>query len=137
MAAAAARRNGVKAKGEGLVPSRAPVAEVVPGMGIGYAFAMQIIALRALRRFWDKHPQAEVPLQLWYAHASKAEWASPADIKRQFGASVDFIGDNRVIFDLGGNKYRLIVHVAYAYKRALVKFVGTHAEYDKINAETV
>lgn len=98
---------------------------------------MQVIALRPLRQFWEKHPQAETPIKVWYAAASKAEWKSPADIKAQFGASVDFVGDNRVIFDLSGNKYRLIVHVAYAYKRALVKFIGTHAEYDKINAETI
>ena len=83
------------------------------------------------------HPQAERPLKVWYATAVKAEWTGPADIKRQFGASVDFVGDNRVIFDLGGNKYRLVVRIAYTYKRALVKFIGTHAEYDGINAETV
>ena len=98
---------------------------------------MQVIALRTLRQFWERHPQAETPVKVWYAAASKAEWASPADIKRQFGGSVDFVGDNRVIFDLSGNKYRLIVHISYRYKRALVKFIGTHAEYDRINAETI
>ena len=55
----------------------------------------------------------------------------------EFGATVDFIGDNRLIFDIGGNRYRLIVHVSYVYKRVLVKFVGTHAEYDRIEPETV
>ena len=55
----------------------------------------------------------------------------------QFGGSVDFIGDNRVIFDLGGNKYRLVVHVSYRFGRLLVKFIGTHAEYDRIDPETV
>ena len=98
---------------------------------------MQVIALRTLRQFWGRHPQAETPIKVWYAAASKAEWVSPADIKRQFGGSVDFVGDNRVIFDLSGNKYRLIVHISYRYKRALVKFIGTHAEYDRINAETI
>jgi len=98
---------------------------------------MQIVAHRTLRQFWEKHPPAETLVRVWYALASNAEWGGPADIKRQFGASVDFVGDNRVIFDLGGNKYRLILHVTYAYKRALVKFIGTHAEYDKINPETV
>lgn len=58
-------------------------------------------------------------------------------IKRQFGGTVDFVGDNRVIFDLGGNKYRLIVHISFAFGRVLVKFVGTHAEYDRIDPETV
>lgn len=54
-----------------------------------------------------------------------------------FGASVDFVADNRIIFDISGNKYRLIVHVAYPFRRVLIKFVGTHAEYDKIDPETV
>jgi mRNA interferase HigB len=58
------------------------------------------------------------------------------DVKEQFGASVDFVADNRLVFDIGGDKYRLIVHAAYRYKRVLVKFVGTHAEYDKIDPVT-
>ena len=53
------------------------------------------------------------------------------------GSTVDFVGDNRLIFDIGGNKYRLVVHVAYRFKRVLIKFVGTHKEYDKIDPETV
>lgn len=96
---------------------------------------MQIVALRTLRQFWEKHPQAETPIRLWHPSVSKALWARPADIKTQFGTSVDFVGDNRVIFDIGGNKFRLIVHVSYTFKRILVKFIGTHAEYDKIDAE--
>jgi mRNA interferase HigB len=68
---------------------------------------------------------------------SKVIWTGPADVKSQFGATVDFVADNRLIFDIGGNKYRLVVHVAYRHKRVLIKFVGTHAEYDKIDPETV
>ncbi len=98
---------------------------------------MQIIARRTLKEFWDRHPQAEAPLEAWYAQVKSASWQSPADIKREFGATVDFIADNRVIFDIGGNKYRLIVHVAYRFKRVLVKFVGTHKDYDRIDPETV
>jgi len=98
---------------------------------------MQIISRRKLRDFWLKHPQAEKPLSVWYALSSKALWQSPADVKLMFGNSVDFIADNRIIFDIGGNKYRLIVHVAYPYKRVLVKFIGTHKEYDTINPETI
>jgi mRNA interferase HigB len=73
----------------------------------------------------------------WVSNLSKARWRNPNDIKRQFGITVDFVGDNRVIFDLGGNKYRLIVHVSYRFGRVLVKFVGTHTEYDRIDPETV
>ena len=98
---------------------------------------MQVIALRTLKEFWARHPRAEGPIRAWFAVAAKAYWADPAAIKRQFGNTVDFVGDNRVIFDLGGNKYRLIVHVSYAFDRVLVKFIGTHSEYDRIDPETV
>lgn len=98
---------------------------------------MQIIARRTLPRFWEQHNQAETPLRAWYAIVDRSAWAGPADVKRMFGTTVDFVGDNRIVFDIGGNKYRLVVHVAYAYKRVLVKFVGTHAQYDKIDPGTV
>ena len=98
---------------------------------------MQIIALRTLRRFWERHPQAETPIRLWYTLSSKAVWAGPAEIKAQFGANVDFVSDNRAIFDIGGNKDRIVVHISYPYKRVLVKFIGTHAEYDRIDPTTV
>lgn len=98
---------------------------------------MNVIARRTLKAFWEREPQAETPLRAWYAIADKANWTRPADVKERFGTTVDFVGDNRAIFDIGGNKYRLIVHFSYAYDRALIKFVGTHAEYDKIDAETV
>ena len=98
---------------------------------------MQIIAKRTLRLFWDQHPQARTPLQVWHAVVSKAAWNGPADVKAQFGATVDFVADNRVIFDISGNKYRLVVRVAYSHQRVLIKFVGTHAEYDRIEAGSV
>ncbi len=98
---------------------------------------MQVIPRRTLRQFWETHPQAATPLRTWYAGVTAAVWESPQDIKNDFGATVDFIGDNRVIFDIAGNKYRLIVHVSYLYKRVLVKFVGTHSSYDWIDPETV
>lgn len=98
---------------------------------------MQVIARRTLRRFWQRHPQAEGPIRAWFTVVNKARWSGPSEIKRAFGTTVDFVGDNRVIFDLGGNKYRLVVHVSYMFGRVLGKFVGTHAEYDRINPETV
>ena len=67
----------------------------------------------------------------------KANWDGPADVKQQFGSSVDFVADNRLIFDIAGNKFRLVVHVAYRFRRVLVKFVGTHAEYDRIDPKRV
>ncbi|CDZ33315.1 type II toxin-antitoxin system HigB family toxin [Neorhizobium galegae] len=98
---------------------------------------MQVIAKSTLRSFWERHPQAKGPLGFWHAAVSKAEWNGPVDVKRMFGAKVDFIADNRLIFDIAGNKYRLIVHVAYEYRRVLIKFVGTHSEYDRIDPETI
>jgi mRNA interferase HigB len=98
---------------------------------------MQVIARRTLKQFWQRHPQAEKPIRLWFAATRSMRWRGPADVKRQFGTTVDFVHDDRVIFDLGGNKYRLVVHVSYRLGRVLVKFIGTHAEYDRINPETV
>ncbi len=97
---------------------------------------MQIIAKRTLRVFWEEHPRAEAPLRNWFAIVSVAGWRAPHEVRAAFG-SADFVGDNRVIFDIGGNKYRLIVRISYEYQRVLVKFVGTHAEYDRIDPETV
>jgi mRNA interferase HigB len=98
---------------------------------------VQIIAKSRLRAFWERHPRAEVPLRAWHAVVAKADWKGPAEVKAMFGGSVDFVGDNRAIFDIGGNKFRLIVHIAYPYRRVLIKFVGTHAEYDRIDPERV
>ena len=97
---------------------------------------MQIAAKRTLRQFWARHPQAETPLKVWFAMVSRAEWSGPAEVRAMFG-SADFVADNRVIFDIGGNKFRIVVRVSYRFKRVLVKFVGTHREYDQINPEVV
>lgn len=81
-------------------------------------------------------PQAEEPLRAWYADARTADWASPDTIKRRHaGASV--LRDNRVVFNIGGNKYRLVVRINYFYRVIYIRFVGTHADYDRIDAETV
>lgn len=106
-------------------------------MGICHKKSMQVLSKKTLREFWAIHNQAEAPLTAWYFIVSKAVWTGPQDVRAMFGNSVDFVGDNRIIFDIAGNRYRLIVHVAYAYKRVLIKFVGTHAQYDRINPETI
>lgn len=90
---------------------------------------MQVIAKRTLRLFWDRHNQAELPLRAWHTFVQRSVWRGPADVNRDFGTTVDFVRDNRLIFDIAGNKYRLIVHVAYAYERVLIKFIGTHSDY--------
>lgn len=98
---------------------------------------MQVLSLRALRECWERHPQAEKPLRTWYAMVTESSWDEPAGVKQQFGTAVDFLADDRLVFDVGGNKFRLIVRVAYQHKRVMVKFVGTHAEYDRVDATTV
>ena len=98
---------------------------------------MQVIAKRTLREFWLRHPTAEVPLKLWYARAARARWTRPSDLRAQFGATVDFVTGNRAIFDIGGNKYRLVVKIDYAVGLVLIRFVGLHADYDRVDVRTV
>ena len=97
---------------------------------------MHIIALRALREFWEKYPQAETPLRAWYAEASRANWSTPADIKAAH-RNASFLANKRVVFNIKGNDYRLVVSVAYQYRAVYVKFIGTHRQYDGLDAETV
>jgi mRNA interferase HigB len=97
---------------------------------------MRIIARRTLRAFWEKHRPAEQPLKSWYREASQATWTGPEDIKRKY-RHASFVKGNRVVFNIGGNKYRLVVHVNYSFRVVYVRFVGTHAEYDQINAEDI
>ncbi|HVJ36657.1 MAG TPA: type II toxin-antitoxin system HigB family toxin [Stenotrophomonas sp.] len=97
---------------------------------------MKVIAVRSLREFWERHPPAEQPLKAWYDEAKHAHWQQPQDIKLRY-ASASFVGRNRVVFNIKGNDYRLIVAVAYRFQAVYIKFVGTHAEYDRVDAATV
>lgn len=97
---------------------------------------MRIISRRMLREFWEKHPDAAVPLQTWFHDVEHATWNSPADIKAVF-RSASFLANNRVVFDIKGNTYRLIVIVVYQHELVYIRFIGTHAEYDRIDAAAV
>ena len=97
---------------------------------------MRIIAISTLRAFWAKHPDAQTPLMAWYALASRVQWKSPADIKEAY-RHASFTANNRVVFNIKGNDYRLVVLVRYDKGLLFVKFVGTHAQYDKIDVLTV
>ena len=97
---------------------------------------MRIIALRALRDFWRKHPDAEVPLRSWYAAASRARWRSPADVKSAY-RNASFIANNRIVFNVKGNDYRLVAAVHYNREMMFIRFVGTHREYDRIDASRI
>ncbi len=97
---------------------------------------MRVIAVATLRAFWQKHLDAEQPLKAWFAEASKASWTQPADIKSQY-RSASILRNRRVVFNIKGNDYRLIVAIAYQLQVVYVKFVGTHREYDAVDAETI
>jgi mRNA interferase HigB len=97
---------------------------------------MNVISKRTLIKFYEEHAQAKIPLEVWHSDTRKAEWATPGDIKKVY-SSASFLKDNRVVFNIKGNDYRLIVHIDYLRKIVRVKFIGTHAQYDKINAEEI
>ena len=97
---------------------------------------MRIIAKSTLRDFWERFPDAEEPLLAWYREAEKADWVSPAKVKEQYRNS-SFVGNNRVVFNIKGNDYRLVVKINYGYRVVYVRFVGTHSEYDRIDAREV
>ena len=97
---------------------------------------MRIISKRTLREFWTAHADATEPLKAWYALVSRADWRGPADVKATF-AHASIVANHRVVFNIKGNDYRLVARFAYAFGRCWVRFVGTHAEYDRIDAATV
>jgi mRNA interferase HigB len=95
---------------------------------------MRVFARKALRGFWEKHPDSEVQLAAWYREATKANWESPAKIKSEY-AKASILKDKKVIFNICGNKYRLVVKMNYQRKWVFVLFIGTHMEYDNLNIE--
>lgn len=97
---------------------------------------MRIIAISHLKAFWEQCPDVKQPLLAWIDEARKAEWQSPSDIKEKY-RSASVLKNRRVVFNIKGNDYRLVVAVAYRYGAIYVKFIGTHCQYDAIDAETV
>ena len=97
---------------------------------------MRIIALGNLRDFWVQHPDALEPLSAWYAIASRVRWTSPVDVKAAY-RNASFVAGNRVVFNIKGNDYRLVVAMHYNRQIAYIRFVGTHRQYERIDATTV
>ncbi len=98
---------------------------------------MRVIAKRTLKKFWESSPEyadAQSPLEAWHFEVLKASWATPQAVKAKF-RSASFLKNYRVVFNIAGNKYRLIVSIDYQRQACFVKFVGTHKQYDAINAE--
>lgn len=97
---------------------------------------MRVIAKKILRDFWEKHGDCEQQLKAWYQEADDSNWASPNDIKKEF-PSASILADDRIVFNIKGNNYRLIVKLSYSYQMVWIRFIGTHAEYDKIDATKI
>lgn len=92
--------------------------------------------MKTLREFWELHPDARQSLQAWYDDVRHAVWNSPADIKAVY-RNASFVGNNRVVFNIKGNDYRLIVAVNYRFAIVYIRFVGSHSLYDKVDAATI
>ena len=97
---------------------------------------MRVIAVKTLRAFWMSHPDAELPLKMWLDEVRKAQWRQPSEIKAQY-RNASILKGRRVVFNIKGNDYRLVVAVAFVTGILYVKFVGTHEEYDRIDAQSV
>ncbi|MCD6345159.1 MAG: type II toxin-antitoxin system HigB family toxin [Anaerolineae bacterium] len=97
---------------------------------------MRIISRKALREFWEHHPDARQALQAWYADVKRAVWKTPADIKGVY-RNASIVANNRVVFNIKGNRYRLVGGINYEYGIVYIRFVGTHQEYDRIDAATI
>ena len=100
---------------------------------------MRVIALRTIKRFIESKPEysdSREPALAWYRQALRADWASPADVKREIGTA-SILKDGRVVFNIAGNKYRLVVKIDYSRGNVYIRFIGTHRQYDRIDVETV
>jgi mRNA interferase HigB len=99
-------------------------------------FAVRVIAKSALREFWKRHPDSEQPLRAWHGEAKAAAWQAPTDVKAKY-RSASILRGGRVVFNVGGSKYRLVVKINYPFQVIYIRFIGTHHEYDHIDAETI
>ena len=97
---------------------------------------MRIIARKTLRVYWDIHPEIRQALQAWYHDVRRADWRSPNDVKSIY-ANASIIGNDRVVFNIKGNRYRLVVVISYRHGIVFIRFIGTHREYDPIDAERI
>jgi mRNA interferase HigB len=99
---------------------------------------MRVIAKSTLKKFWEQaaYQDAQIPLTSWYEEAQKANWKTPQDIKKHY-SHASFCKNNRVVFNIGGNKYRLVVEMQYRAGIVWVKFIGTHEQYDNIKVEAI
>jgi len=97
---------------------------------------MHIVSRKALREFWEKYPDSKHALQTWYTSVKHSTWKNPSDIKSTYHTA-SFLANNRVVFNIKGNQYRIVVVVQYKFGNVFIRFVGTHREYDRIDATTI
>lgn len=100
---------------------------------------MRVVALSTLKAFWERDPayeDARAPALAWYRHTVHADWSSPADVKADIG-NASILKNGRVVFNIAGNKYCLVVWINFPYRVVYVRFIGTHAQYDRIDAQTI
>ena len=97
---------------------------------------MRVIAQRTLREYWEKHPQVRRPLQAWLEHVQRATWKTPSDLRQDYGDEV-ILPNNRAVFNIKGNNYRLVVHIHYKSQIIFVRFIGTHKAYDRIDVTMI
>ena len=97
---------------------------------------MRVIARRTLREFWTVHDDCEEQLKAWFKEAQSADWSTPNEIKSDY-PSTSILQGNRVVFNIKGNHYRLIVKINYGYQVLHIRFIGTHADYNKIDATKI
>lgn len=97
---------------------------------------MRVISRKALKDYWEKEPATEQELKAWFAEAGNADWQTPADVKAKYG-NASILKDGRVVFNVCGNNFRLVTWINYDFHTIYIRFIGTHKEYDKINAQTV
>jgi len=97
---------------------------------------LRVIAKKVLRQFWTKNPDCEQQLKSWFREAEKADWQSPNQIKKDY-PSASILENNRVVFNIKGNHYRIIVRINYSYEMVWIRFIGTHSQYDKIDATKI
>lgn len=96
----------------------------------------RIFAKSTLRTYWIKHADSEQYLKTWYDTAMNSQWKTPNDVKKTY-ANASILKNRRIVFNIKGNSYRLIVKFNFEKQWAFIRFIGTHVEYDKINADTI
>ena len=105
-------------------------------MGTRYINCVRVIAKKKLSDFWNSQKETQEPLKAWYYETKHANWRKPQDIKERYG-SASLLKNNRIVFNIKGNKFRMVVKINYELKIVFIRFIGTHNQYDKINAEEI